>query len=164
MIVKSHHTQSFSDEYNGQKRRVPVPDWTRCRLYAPVVDVVRGQQNSIRREDSGQDSSIYYRIGMLDPIRMVCVLWLVGKRLPSAAGYTGTRNGCDNSGRSDLGEAWKRRWFTDRVGVPQQTGFCAVRGQPKLSADGDNDRYYYYYYLYYKNYSSFSSVRYYEYL
>jgi len=140
----SHHTQSFNDKHNGQKRRVPVPDWTRRRMYAPIVDVVLGQQDCVRREDSDQGFSICYRIGLLDPIRMVCVLWLVRKRLPCAAWCTGTRNGRDNSSRSNLDETWQRWWFTDRIGVPQQTGFCAVRGWPKLSADGDNDIYYNY--------------------
>jgi len=66
---------------------------------------------------------------------MVRVLRLVGERLSSAARRTGTGNG-RNGGGSDLGETRKRQRRSGRVGVPHQTGFRAVRGQPGQPSDG----------------------------
>jgi len=72
---------------------------------------------------------------------MVRVLRLIGERLSSAARRTGTGNGRHDGGGSDLGGTQKRR--TGRVGVPHQTGFRAVLGQPGQPYNGDNDYYYY---------------------
>jgi len=107
------------------------------------VDVVRGLQDGVRREDSGGGALGRLPIGLLDAVRMVRVLRLVGERLSSAARRTGTGNG--RGGGSDLGETRKRQRRSGRVGVPHQTGFRGVLGQPgRQPSNGDNDYYCYF--------------------
>jgi len=100
------------------------------------VDVVRGLQDGVRGEDSGGDALGRILVGLLDAVRMVRVLRLVGERLSSAARSTRTRNGRDDRG-SDLSETRKQQRRSGTVSVPQQTGFRAVRGQPGQSSNGD---------------------------
>lgn len=87
----------------------------------------------------GRNAFGCFGIGLLDAVRMVRVLRFVGERLPSTARRTGTGNGRGDVG-SDLDET-RKRWRSGRVGVPQQTGFRVVRGQPRQPPDGE------YYYL-----------------
>jgi len=112
------------------------------------VDAVRGLQDGVRGEDSGGGTLGRLRIGVLDAVRMVRVLRLDGERLSSAARSTRTGNGRDNDGGFDLSETRKQQRRSGRIGVPQQTGFCAVCGKPGKSSNGEKNYYYYYFYNY----------------
>lgn len=79
---------------------------------------------------------------MLDAVRMVRVLRLVGQFISSAARRTGTGNSRGDGNGSGLNETRKRQRQSGRVGVPHQTWFRAVRGQPGQPSNGDHDYYY----------------------